>query len=272
MDLAICQTCGTQFADAAPPQTCPICTDERQYVGPGGQAWTTLGALARTHWLAFRAHEPDLVGIGIVPDFAIGQRALLVRAPHGNVLWDCLTLVDEASVRLIGELGGLSGIAISHPHYYTAMVEWSRAFGGIPIHLHAADRAWVMRPDPALAFWEGEELELGPGLTLHRLGGHFAGGTILHWQAGAEGRGALLTGDVITAVADRTRVSFMRSYPNLIPLSPATVQGMAARVARLRFDRLYGAFWNAVVPHAAAQAVAVSADRYVHWTSGHPAL
>ena len=271
MELAICQTCGTQFADAAPPPSCPICTDERQYVGQGGQTWTTLGTLARTHWLAFRSYEPDLVGIGMVPGFAIGQRALLVRTAHGNVLWDCLALVDDASVRLIGDLGGLAGIAISHPHYYTSMVEWSRAFGGIPIHLHGADRAWVMRPDPAIAFWEGEALELSPGLTLHRLGGHFAGATVLHWPAGAQGRGVLLTGDVITVVADRARVSFMRSYPNLIPLPASTVRGIAERVAPLGFDRIYGAFWDTIVTHAAAQAVATSAERYVQWTSGQPA-
>ena len=270
MEPSICQTCGTQFAEGPPPASCPICSDERQYVGPGGQAWTTLGALQRTHWVALRAYEPSLVGIGMEPSFAIGQRALLVRSPHGNVLWDCISLIDEASVDLVRELGGLAGIAISHPHYYAAMVEWSRAFGGVPIHLHAADRRWVTRPDSAIAFWDGEALELSPGLTLHRLGGHFAGATILHWQAGAGGRGALLTGDVITVVADRARVSFMRSYPNLIPLPAATVRAIADRAASLTFDRLYGAWWGTIVAQGAADAVAASADRYIRWVGEQP--
>src|SRR5678816_2799222 len=108
----------------------------------------------------------------------------------------CLTLLDDATVALLGSLGGLRGIAISHPHYYSAMVEWSRAFGDAPIHLHADDREWVMRPDKAIQFWEGEEMELAPGLTLLRGGGHFPGGTLLHWRDGAEGRGALLSGDI----------------------------------------------------------------------------
>ena len=58
-------------------------------------------------------------------------------------------------------MGGIKAIAISHPHYYSSMVEWSRAFGGVPIYLHAADRQWVMRPDHAIVFWEGEIK--GPG-------------------------------------------------------------------------------------------------------------
>ena len=52
------------------------------------------------------------------------------------------------------------------------MVEWAQRFG-CPIHLHAADAEWVMRPDPAIEHWDGETLELGHGLTLIRGGGHF---------------------------------------------------------------------------------------------------
>ena len=40
------------------------------------------------------------------------------------------------------------------------MVAWSHAFGDVRIHLHADDRQWVMRPDPVVAFWEGETQEL----------------------------------------------------------------------------------------------------------------
>ena len=42
----ICVTCGTQFADSqTPPAHCPICEDERQYIGWNGQQWTTLEEL-----------------------------------------------------------------------------------------------------------------------------------------------------------------------------------------------------------------------------------
>jgi hypothetical protein len=91
----ICQTCGTQFAEsAAPPAYCPICEDERQYIGLNGQQWTTQDALARTHHNEVRRLETQLVGIGTQPDFAIGQRALLVQNAEGNVLWDCISLLD----------------------------------------------------------------------------------------------------------------------------------------------------------------------------------
>ena len=77
----ICVTCGTQFAaSAAPPQTCPICEDERQFVGWAGQEWTTLEHLRARHRLALRDEGDGLLGIGTEPKFAIGQRALLAPA------------------------------------------------------------------------------------------------------------------------------------------------------------------------------------------------
>jgi len=263
----LCVACGTQFAaSAAPPAGCPVCLDERQYVAPGGQAWTTLEALRRTHRNAVQRIESGLYGIGTEPRFAIGQRALLVRTPGGNVLWDCVALLDGATEDVVRALGGLRAVAISHPHYYTTMVEWAHAFG-CPVHLHAADREWVMRPDPALRFWEGETLRLddvgAEGLTLVRCGGHFAGGTVLHWARGAEGRGALLTGDVLQVVPDRRWVSFMRSYPNLIPLDAASVERIVAAVEPFEFDRIYGAWWDLHVQRDAKAAVARSAARYL---------
>jgi hypothetical protein len=128
--------------------------------------------------------------------------------------------------------GGISAIAISHPHFYSSMVEWSRAFDA-PIYLHADDRQWVMRPDPAIVFWEGETHPLGAGLTLIRCGGHFPGGAVLHWTAGADGCGVLLSGDILQVVADRRHVSFMYSYPNLIPLPAEEVRGIVAAVEPL---------------------------------------
>jgi hypothetical protein len=269
MPAFICMTCGTQFApsEKAPPR-CPVCEDERQYVGPGGQSWTTLSALTARHRNSFRQYEPGLLGIGTVPDFAIGQRALLLRHPEGNILWDCITLLDAATIELVTALGGLAAIAISHPHYYATMVEWSRAFGDVPIHVHADDRQWVMRPDPAIRFWDGDALPLADGLTLLRLGGHFEGGTVLHWASGAEGRGALLSGDVLQVVADRRWVSFMRSYPNYIPLPPSAIRRIIGRLGGVAFERVYGAWWDAFVPQDGQAAVARSAARYIAAATG----
>jgi hypothetical protein len=263
MSHFICVTCGSQFSEtSAPPPACPVCEDERQYIGWGGQRWTTLDDLRRDHHNVIKEEEPGLIGIATHPTFAIGQRALLVQAPGGNVLWDCLSLLDEPTVAAVRALGGVAAIAISHPHYYSSMVEWAHAFDAT-IYLHADDRRWVMRPDPSIVFWEGETRPLGEGLTLIRCGGHFAGGTVLHWAAGADGRGALLAGDILQVVSDRRYVSFMYSYPNLIPLPAASVRRVVAAVEPYPFERLYGAWWDRIVARDAKAAVARSAARYI---------
>jgi len=131
------------------------------------------------------------------------------------------------------------------------------------VYLHAADREWVMREDEHLVLWDGQARELHDGIALLRLGGHFEGATVLHWPAGQGGAGALLAGDVIQVVQDRRWVSFMRSYPNLIPLPAATVRRIAGAVEPYPFERLYGAWYGKVVARDAKAAVARSAERYV---------
>lgn len=267
----ICVTCATQFAASdAPPANCPICEDERQYVGPHGQQWTTFSALLPDHHNTTAEEEPGLFSIFTEPKFGIGQRAFLVRTPQGNLLWDCVPLLDERTVAWANGLGGISAIAISHPHYYSTMVEWSRAFGGAPIHVHEDDARWVMRPDGCVRFWGGDAMPLFGGLSLVRTGGHFDGFQVLHWPAGAGGRGALLCGDQPYVCQDRRWASFMYSYPNLIPLGPEAIRAIAARLAPLAFDRLYGAFAGQLIAEGAAGAVARSAERYLGAIGGAP--
>jgi glyoxylase-like metal-dependent hydrolase (beta-lactamase superfamily II) len=264
MSNFICTTCGTQYAECdQPPGACTICEEPRQYVKKTGQQWTTLDKLRLTNRNSIKCKEPGLIGIGIDPHFAIGQRALFLRTPKTNILWDCISLLDEAVVEAIKALGGISAIAISHPHYYSSMVEWSRAFGDVPIYLHAADRQWVMRPDKTIIFWEGETTTLAEGLTLIRCGGHFDGGTVLHWANGAGRKGALLTGDIIQVVADRKHVSFMYSYPNYIPLSASAIERIIKAVEPFEYDRVYGAFWDMVIEKDGKAVVKRSAERYL---------
>jgi hypothetical protein len=264
----ICVTCGVQQAvTEVPPQQCPICQDERQYVGWQGQRWTTAEELATDHQTDLREEERDLFGVGMKPSFGIGQRALLVRTEHGNVLWDCTALIDEDAKQRIFDLGGIDAIAMSHPHFYGAHVDVADDFDA-RVLIPKADQQWIQRASRRIEFFD-DDVEPVPGLTLARIGGHFDGAAVLHWPGGSDGRGALLTGDTITVVQDRAWVSFMWSFPNLIPLDEATVLSIAARVERFRFDRVYGGWWGRVVVDDGAAAIRRSADRYVARMRGH---
>jgi hypothetical protein len=122
MDSRICVTCGTQYSPGQAPLECPICLDQRQYVRHDGQKWTTIASMqANGYHNVIREQEPRLIGIGTEPSFAIGQRALLVQTGQGNVLWDCISLLDENTVAAVQQLGGIKAIAISHPHFYTSV-------------------------------------------------------------------------------------------------------------------------------------------------------
>jgi hypothetical protein len=260
----ICETCGAHFTPSeAPPERCPVCEDARQWVPEDGQRWTTFDELAAGHRCELR-RDGAFEGVGMAPSFAIGQRALLVPDGSGsNVLWECIPLLDDDAAAEIERRGGLSAIAISHPHYYTGMVDWARRFD-CPVRLHADDREWIMRPDPAVELWSGETLPVGDGLTLIRCGGHFAGGTVLHVAA----EDALLSGDIVQVIPDRGWVGFMYSYPNLIPLPEASVRAIAATLEPYPFSTIYGAWWERIVRSDGAAIVQRSAERYARALRG----
>jgi hypothetical protein len=260
----ICITCGMQYAETdGPPSSCPICDDERQYVGWDGQKWTTLPEMQGKFKNTLREEESGLHSIHTQPKIGIGQRALLIRTPDGNLLWDCVPHLDGATIDAVRALGGIAGIAVSHPHYYTTMIEWSHAFKNAPVHIHKSDAKWVLRPDSVVQFWEGGTKPLFGGLTLINTGGHFEGFQVCHWPAGASGRGVLLSGDQPQVCQDRRWVSFMYSYPNMIPLPAAAIRRIAAALQLFAFEHLYGAFPGLNVVKDAKRAVERSSERYL---------
>jgi glyoxylase-like metal-dependent hydrolase (beta-lactamase superfamily II) len=259
----MCVTCGTQYAASEqPPEHCIICEDERQYIGASGQQWMLLDDLRRNHHNVFTPLIPNLTSVVTEPKFAIGQRAHIIQTTSGNVLWDCISLIDDATIEQIKSMGGLSAIALSHPHYYSTIVEWSRAFGDVPVYIHSGDREHVTRPDPVIQLWDGETLPIGEGLTLIRCGGHFEGSCLLHWRDGADGQGVLFTGDSIFVVSDTRYVTFMYSYPNYIPLPARKVQHIVDTVKPFTFSQIYDAFGR-IVKSDAHVAVMRSAERYI---------
>ncbi|HEV7973183.1 MBL fold metallo-hydrolase [Amycolatopsis sp.] len=265
----ICLACGMQYAE--PRDNCPVCQDERQYIPAAGQRWTDLDTLRAGDYTPRIEEQGDgIIGVGSQPGFAIGQRALLVKAESGNFLWDCAAYLDDELVKQVEALGGITGIAISHPHYYTTMVEWARAFDA-PVYLHENDEQWIGRPDPSIKLWSGLTQEVAPDLTLINLGVHFAGGTVLHWRDGEQGKGALLSGDILQVIPDRRFVGFMYSYPNLIPERPEIVRRAAELLEPYQFDAIYGAWWDAIVKSDGHETVQRSAHRYLSHTLPLPA-
>ena len=182
------------------------------------------------------------------------------------MLWDPPGFVDDEAATRIRAIGEVLAISSSHPHMFGAQLEWSRRLDDAPVLVCEPSLKWVSRGGPAVASWSARH-ELAPGLTLHQFGGHFAGSAILHWAAGAGGRGVLLSSDTIQANPDQATVTFLRSYPNRIPLSPAVVERVTSAAEQLAFDRLRDNVGGGIDSDARA-AVRRSADRYIAWVRG----
>jgi hypothetical protein len=259
----MCTNCGTQHADSeTPPASCAICVDDRQYVDWSGQTWTTHDELASSHTVRVEM-DADLLGLEVQPRFGIPQRALHLQTPAGNILWECISLVTPNAVEALNQRGGVDAIVISHPHFYSSMIEWSDALGGVPILLHEADRHWVKRSSPHVRFWSGDENRLSSSVALYRCPGHFPGSTVLHWTDAPNGRQVVLAGDAMHVAQDRRHVSFMYSVPNYIPSHPDDVNEIRTRLSEVAFDDLYGFSWGLNIIGDARAAVDTSFDRYL---------
>lgn len=269
MTVWICATCAIEHPDSdEPPAICEICSDDRQWVPPQGQTWTTHAELHGTRESSLEELEPGLFSLAVKPKFGIGQNTMIVDSGEGLVLWEPSGYLDEAMVDLVrglaAERGPVVAITASHPHLVGASVSWSRELAGVPYLVNRADKRWIMRPDDAVRLWHDVET-VTPGVTLVQAGGHFPGSCVLHWP-GADGRGVLLVGDTIAVEPDRRWISYMRSYVNDIPLPARLVRQIAGRLEPYDYDRLYGAFGANVVSDA-KEIVRASTDRYVGWVT-----
>ncbi|KAF2970430.1 hypothetical protein GQX73_g3108 [Xylaria multiplex] len=256
----VCKTCGTQFPtdDKHQVTTCFICDDPRQYVPPSGQSFVSLDVLRssghRNIFTPIAADPERLIAINTQPKVAIGQRAILVRTPQGNVLWDCITLLDDETIVKIKELGGLKAIVISHPHYYSTHLEWARAFD-CPVYLSKEDRVWLAQQDASRQKLITENETQLLGTTILKLGGHFPGSLVMLFE------GRLLIADTFFATpsglgnydadavgAPRKKppgissFAFMWSYPNMIPLAPHALMHMWDILKKYEFSSTHGAF------------------------------
>jgi glyoxylase-like metal-dependent hydrolase (beta-lactamase superfamily II) len=269
-DKFICVNCGLQHAEeSAVPARCLNCSDERESMTHKPQRWTTLREMQGRYRNVFTPLGEGVTGIVTAPAFGIGPEVFLIQTSAGNVLWDCFAYLDEATVRQIKNAGGLSEIVISHPHMLGSVVEWSHALGKAPVFVHEDNRPWMPRLDPVIHWWQGDSMRVNSALTAVRCGGHFPGSSVLHWREGADGKGALFTGDGILPVEDRRWVSFMYSYPNLIPVSRRSVEKIVQAISALEFDRIYGGPMygsgggRPIIRSGAKDVVLRSAKRYI---------
>jgi hypothetical protein len=266
-NLLICTACGTQFdtEDRRLLTRCRICDDPRQFVPRTGQAFTTLSELkAKTHRNSRVPFENDdrFWSIRTEPQVAIGQRAILIKTPQGNILWDCITYLDDDTTTWINSLGGLAAIVISHPHYYSTHLIWAEIFD-CPVYLAWEDKGWLNRMDrlgKARTFIEGTEEEIEvhgekTGVLAIKLGGHFPGSLVClaygrllvadtlvttpsglgDWSQGPDGRKDGKPDGMISYV-------FMWSIPNMIPLPPREIEAMWRLLKKYEFQSTHGAF------------------------------
>lgn len=237
----ICATCGTGFPSIeATAGGCPICNDDRQYVPPSGQSWTTHDELANKYGVMSRKLGESLYELTMTPLFAIGQRAFLIQSPGGNILWDCIPLLSESTVDFIKAKGGLKAIAFSHPHFYSTMSRWAETFD-CPIYIHESDRGFIVNNSSRIELWSGAEKHLWDGIRLINVGGHFPGSSILHVPFLSPG-GTVLCGDTFVLSPSMHHLAAMHSYPNRIPLPLEEIRRIEKVMEPTSFDAIHG--WN----------------------------
>lgn len=258
--LKMCTECGTQYPEDPTNNICIICEDERQTVPQSGQSWTNHEKLLENHSVEIKKLNDRLYEFLITPRFSIGQRALFVISESGNILWDCIPLLDEGVIEFIKINGGLKVIAFSHPHYYSNMKMWAKAFG-CKIYIHEKDKEWIVNGGSFIELWNGNNIKLWDEFRLHNIGGHFEGSSVIEIPWMSE-NGTLLIGDTMYLSPSMKHFATMRSYPNKIPLPLNEIKRIEKRFEEINFDTIYGFYSYQNVAKNAKEIVKNSFDKY----------
>ncbi|TWJ00726.1 hypothetical protein JN11_01982 [Mucilaginibacter frigoritolerans] len=257
----ICTTCGTQYPpDKEVPDLCTICNDDRQYIAENGQHWTTMDELKKTYATRVELIAEQIYSLRVQPDFALTNRALLVKSAGGNILWDCIPLPDAETIDFIKANGGLKAIVFSHPHYYSTMNEWASLFN-CPVYIHENDREWIKYNNEHIHLWSGQTQQLWDDIRIIHTGGHFPGSCVLHIPALSE-KGTILCGDSLYISCSKRHTAVMYSYPNQILLPRNEFATFYQKWDGITFDTMYGAFDNQDLKGNAMQVFEVSMQRY----------
>lgn len=258
----ICTACGTQFPFISNgPDLCSICMDDRQYIPEQGQTWTNLDELTNNHTVLINKLNDNLYEMSMLPLFGIGQRALLLISPGGNILWDCIALLNEPTIQFIKSKGGLKAIAFSHPHYYSTMNEWAEIFN-CPIYIHQHDEGWIFNKGPNISLWSGTEKSLWDRTRIINVGGHFPGSSVLHIPF-LSPAGTILCGDTFYISPSKKHMAAMYSYPNRMPLSLLEINRIKKQMLDMSFDSMHGFYKYQDIYLNAKEILHDSLERYV---------
>jgi hypothetical protein len=257
----VCTTCGTHYPPDAAPELCTICDDDRQYIPEGGQIWTTHDQLLTTSSVRILPLTEKVFELEIKPVFAIGQRAFFILSEQGNILWDCIPLLNEPAKAFIKAHGGLKAIAFSHPHYYSNMNQWAETFN-CPIYIHASDEQWIVDKGKHVSLWNGAEKILWDGMRILQIGGHFPGSSVLHVPFLSR-EGSVFCGDTVAIAPSKKHIAVMHSYPNRIPLPVQEVKRIKERFESIPFDTMYGFYSDQNLSRKVKEILKTSMERYV---------
>ncbi|KAM0306226.1 hypothetical protein ACHAPM_000787 [Fusarium culmorum] len=234
-NLALFVTCGTQFGIPFDerPSTCRMCNEPRQFVPPSGQSWTALEKLQANHRNEFKQDEHDgrIWSIFSKPQIAIGQRAVFIKTEHGNVLWDCISLSDDETIQFVNSHG-------------------AKKFD-CPVYLVAEDQEWLNREDTEhrRVFFDGETQDILPGVTMVKLGGHFPGSSVLHWNNNISGLNRAHHNE------NHQIFLFHYAFPNFIPLGPTAMRLMWKRLRPWDFTSVYSLFFTTTVHESSVKEI-----------------
>lgn len=266
MERFICVICGTCFPPSTqPPQVCQLCTGKQQLVLEGGTDWTTEELIQSDFHNVMNLEEPNLWSIHIRPSFASSQRAFFFRSDHGNILWDCLSLLDEQTKQQLDDLGGIQTIVLSNPHFQTGVCKWAEQFHA-EVVVHETDVKFLVEQPRRLKTWTGEYYQIQDGFDLIRIGGSFLGSSVLIWQAGSQEKGCMFTGDTLFVTKDRSWISFLDSNQHVV-WKISDIQDLGQKLNKYTFDRIYGAWPNRTIDTNGNEVVKQSVKRVVNLTS-----
>ncbi len=239
-----CTNCGHWQRWPSVPQVCPVCADVRNALPEDGFAFATtdeVDARATCSWgptVCRGVHE-----FRCEPRFGLDSRGWVLESDVGLVGFECAPWYDEGALDELRRRGGLQVLASSHVHGYGALWRLQEQLAPPVVAVGVRDLPWTK------AFrvtWPADDvLELAPGLTMHRTGGHFDGHSVLHDSR----RGVLFCGDSLKVdlgpSGDAVALSAHKAFHAQIPLSHGELRDYRAVIPPLEFDTVCTPFEGA---------------------------